>query len=73
MLNLWFGTILAPIEGVEMLTILGTLIWLILPVSATVVAYFLLRRRLNADPNANIEAGVNSLREFRTLLNSDQD
>lgn len=56
-----------------MLTILGTLVWLILPITATVVAYFLLRRRLNADPNPNIEAGVNSLREFRTLLNSDQD
>ncbi|MCX6402408.1 MAG: hypothetical protein NT032_00455 [Actinobacteria bacterium] len=56
-----------------MLTILGTLMWLVLPVAATVVGYFLLRRRQNADPNANIEAGVNSLREFRILLNSDQD
>ena len=65
MLTLRFGTILAPIEGVVMLTILGTLVWLILPITATVVAYFLLRRRL--------KAGVNSLREFRTLLNSDQD
>lgn len=67
------GGILAPNKGVGMLTILGTLVWLVLPISATVIGYFLLRRKLNADPNANIEAGVNSLREFRSLLNSDQD
>jgi len=56
-----------------MLTILGTLMWLVLPVGASVIGYFLLRRKLNADPNANIEAGVHSLREFRSLLNSDRD
>jgi hypothetical protein len=73
MLGRSLGGILALNKGVKMLTILGTLVWLVLPVSATVIGYFLLRRKLNADPNANIEAGVNSLREFRSLLNSDQD
>ncbi len=68
-----FGGILAQNKGVKMLTILGTLMWLVLPLTATVVGYFLLRRKLNADPNANIEAGVHSLREFRSLLNSDED
>lgn len=56
-----------------MLTILGTLMWLVLPITATVVGYLLLRRKINADPNANIEAGVHSLREFRSTLKSDQD
>lgn len=72
-LALALGGILTPNRGVKMLTILGTLVWLVLPITATVVGYFLLRRKINADPNANIEAGVNSLREFRSLLNSDQD
>jgi hypothetical protein len=47
---------------------LSAVLWLLIPVSAPIAAWIYFVRRAKADPNANIEAGVNELNSFRAAL-----
>lgn len=47
---------------------LSALLWLLIPISAPIAAWVFYSRRAKADPNANIEAGVNELDQFRRTL-----
>lgn len=49
---------------------LTAVLWLLLPISAPIAAWYIYARRAKADPNANIEAGVTELSRFRQALAS---
>lgn len=49
---------------------LTAVLWLLLPISAPIAAWYFYSRRAKADPNANIEAGVTELSRFRQALAS---
>ncbi|MEY2634193.1 MAG: hypothetical protein RIS75_133 [Actinomycetota bacterium] len=44
------------------------LIWLLIPVVATIAAWFYLHRRDQANPNADIDSGVTEMQKFRKSL-----
>ena len=46
----------------------SALIWLLIPIAATIGATWYLSRRAKANPNADIAAGVNELNQFRQAL-----
>ncbi|MEY4348511.1 MAG: hypothetical protein RIS43_930 [Actinomycetota bacterium] len=46
----------------------SALLWLLLPVFATIGAAWYLARRAKANPNADISAGVNELDRFQRAL-----
>lgn len=48
----------------------SALIWLLIPIAATIGAAWYLSRRSKANPNADIAAGVNELNQFRQALSN---
>jgi hypothetical protein len=49
---------------------MSTLLWLLIPVLATIGATIYISRRAKIDPNADIAAGVNELNRFRDSLSA---
>ena len=44
------------------------LLWLLIPVVATLAAWFYLRHRDQINPNADIDSGVTEMQKFRQSL-----
>lgn len=47
----------------------GAIAWLLIPLLAPTIGWYLMRRRANRDPNADIIAGVSELQRFQSALN----
>ncbi|MEN9923474.1 MAG: hypothetical protein RIS09_988 [Actinomycetota bacterium] len=45
-----------------------SLVWLVLPVIVTLVAYFILRKRENTRPHSTLETGVKEMKQYISIL-----
>lgn len=45
-----------------------SLVWLVLPVIVTVVAYFIMRKRESEGPHSTLESSVREMRQYLSTL-----